>query len=151
MSTTVHKTALRLPIPSLSGRPLEDVVAYFTEFLGEPEEVDGDENGLYYFGYPSWYEKNKTRSPMDFIHPVTDNKGNWAFEILLALSLDGYNHETGLCPECLHGKPLDTRAALELAETLRLMGYEETAPCELVSYSWYNGGDEPVKFNLFAW
>lgn len=148
MSGYVHKTALRLPIPRLTGRSFSDVLAYFTEYLGPPEEVDEDDE---HFWYPSWYESNVLRGSMSFIHPITDHKGHWAFEILLALHCIDWNYSTGLCPDVLQGKPIDPRPAMRLAEDLRMMGYEELAPFELVSYTWHNGGDEPVHFDLAAW
>ena len=149
MSTTEHKVVYRVPIPELRGRSSAEALAYFRARLGEPRVLDGytveDEDldlDLYWrYGY-SVYDDENPKGPREFIVAV-ERYGHyeWAVDLVLAHRLgDDIRGTKGLRPGYLYGAPLSTDG---LGEILTKHGF----PCdgELRTYSWYNGGDEPIS------
>lgn len=134
MSGYESKTVLRAEIPLLRGANKNDVYLFLKNILGEPPEIDVEDDGTVNFFR---YEAN----PGEFQE---------AFE----LSYRGSgNQKVGVEYVFGHKKEedMDERISLnvinEIAEKMtKLFQIDPDTLC-IFSYSWYNGSDEPVEFN----
>lgn len=154
MSCKETKVVVRLYLPELEG-DMKKALAFYRKHFGEPEEVFEDES---YFYYESPKNNSKLKDRMErnvdlrdpenirpYLHPVY--RGNqFGVEVWLAhRDYNSYN-SMGLRPGILHGDPIDLDDVLEIRKFLDDEGFDTTW-MSFHSYTWYNGGDEPVKFH----
>ena len=145
MSTEVSKVVYRVRLFDLEKLPFEDVVSYFREKLGEPEDV---EEGWISYGNLVYAETNPTEFK-DFVRPVrvnTPQGTQWGVEVVLGImNLDNYRPR-GWRPEVLAGAGIDLRGVVE---GLVRLGFfpSEVLLGRIHAYTWYNGVDEPVRFD----
>lgn len=130
MSCMESKMVLRVEIESLKGDSCDDAYVYFKTFLGEADEVEVWDGKIKYF----YYDESKH----EFV-PVLQYDGvRWGIDYILDYHYDG-NRKSG--------KSEYTVAEI-IASTERMcrMFNVSSDDIKLVSYEWYNGGDEPVSF-----
>lgn len=128
MSCMERKTILRAKIPFLKDFSRNLVYEYFENILGKANEVEIWDDEIEYFRYDTE------------IQPVEDNEGNWGVDYVFHHSSDYTtyidNKSNGITLTEFQNK------AFELAN---LFGIEPNS-IKLMSYDWYNGGDEPISF-----
>lgn len=128
MSCMESKLVFRCELPELYGMSYEEVLPYFTERIGNPSYIDENDGVINYFEY----EGN--------LQPVYDYDNNvWGIDYI-AGQVDENKHD-------------DLRISLSVHEIEMI--FAELFGCfsineddvRLVSYSWYNGADEPISFD----
>lgn len=143
MSTEVSKVVYRIP---LDMEP-QEVLSFFRDILGEPEEVYYSEDNEIRFYYDDGGLEYKKTNPTDFkefVCPCRDVKTNkWGLEVIISImNHDRYNY-IGLIPNVLSGHAIDIdivkAGLLDLGLNIDLINKGK-----LYAYTWYNGGDEPV-------
>lgn len=136
MSYNESKTVLRVEIPELRGKSNKEAYEYFLPILGEPDDIDEWEGEVEYFSY---YEKNHKFVPVSE-NSYSRNAANdkWGVDLILAYGND-YNETIG---EANHSLGELQNLAQEMAEKFNI----DPSRCKVVSYTWYNGGDEPIDF-----
>lgn len=130
MNCMESKMALRVEIESLKGNSYDDAYAYFKAFLGEADDLEEWEGKIEYFNY----DESKHE-----IVPALQYKGvRWGIDYILDYHYDG---------ERKNGK--SSYSMSEIAAMVKKISIMLNVSCDnikLVSYEWYNGGDEPVEF-----
>jgi hypothetical protein len=132
MSCMERKTTLRMEIPSLQGKDYTEAFEYFRNILGEPEELDLDEETgeVYYFSYEGKFQ------------PVYDySNKKWGADLILYHSSD---YKVYVSSDYERGVTLKEFNMLADELVGKFGGNKEDI--KLLSYEWYNGGDEPVRF-----
>lgn len=130
MSCMESKMTLRVEIESLKGNTYEEAYPYFKAFLGEADDVDEWEGKVEYFSY----DKSD-----NLIVPVLQHKDKrWGIDYILDYHYDGRSKV---------GKESYTLLEIDIiASKLSKTFSVNKDDIRLVSYEWYNGGDEPVSF-----
>lgn len=130
MSCMESKMALRVEIESLKGDSYDDAYAYFKAFLGEADEVGEWEGKVEFFGY----DKSKHK----YVPVFQYSEKRWGIDHILDYHYDGNRRK---------GKSNYALSEIELLteEICRIFNVNKD-DITLVSYEWYNGSDEPVKF-----
>lgn len=129
MSCNEYKTVLRSEIPQLKGKTYNEVYPFFVELLGEPDEKDEWDGEIEYFYYGGKYK------------PVYDyDTERWGIDLTLHHASD---YKTYIQMET-NGLTLGEFKSLAY-EMSQKFGIDENK-VRLISYSWYNGADEPIKF-----
>ena len=136
MSETEYKTVLRFQIPALDQKGYPEVLEYFRSRLGEPEDIDEWEGEIEYFSYP--------REAL--MRPVCRNK-QWGVEAVLVHTR--YRDTFGYSPQLCKNQGVSLAELQKFGEEFSKIGFDEKdiATMKLYSYSWYNGGDDPVHFD----
>jgi hypothetical protein len=120
-----YKTALRAALSDI--RSDAEHLAWMREHVGEPVEVDEEDADDLWFSY--------RRRPFD--EPYLKDccwRGVYGVELVLLHDVEDPSGQLALTVDEL----------LEHVERLRrLVG---DSPIKLFSYSWYNGGDEPISW-----
>ena len=135
MSYNETKSVLRAEIPQLKGKSRTEALEYFRQILGEPDDVDIWDGEVDFFEYE---EKNHTYIPVEeYSYGKTDDD-RWGGDLILAYSND-YGVEEG-----------DMNYSLEelsvLADKMARKFNINPKNIRLLSYTWYNGSDEPRFF-----
>lgn len=123
------KIVLRAELPELKGKNRTEVFPIYKELLGEPETLDEFDGEIEYFQYAGKYQA------------VQDYKENrWGIDLVLHHES---NYRTYIEMET-NGLSLEEfeRLATEMAEKFNV----DKKKIRLMSYSWYNGVDEPIFF-----
>lgn len=124
MSDMEYKTVVRLPLPNLDGLSTTEVLKFFREKIGEPsdvDELDGKVEGFY-------YEDGEYR-------PIYDHETKrWAIDKVLAE--EDESQEKDPIPMTVH-KLANIEANMQIKFGTRNKVF-------FLSYSWYNGENEPV-------
>lgn len=157
MSTTERKVVLRFKLPQLAGN-FQAALAYFTERLGPPEEVDTEDEWLFYKK-----PKNKDLAPpftqfldhADIVRPfivpcsVRNQMGymEYGFEVWLAHMDETHYKASGLLPEIMEGKGINFAHIDLIRRALIKIGFPDHIQPSIHAYSWYNGTDEPIRFD----
>lgn len=137
MSYNESKTVLRVEIPHLRGKSNKEAYEYFLPILGEPDDVDEWEGEVEYFSY---YEKNHRFVPVsECSYGRNAANDKWGVDLILAYGND-YNENIG---DANHSLGELHKLSLELADKFNI----DPNTCRVVSYTWYNGGDEPIEFD----
>jgi hypothetical protein len=130
MSYTEYKTVIRTKIDGLKNKSKNEVYEFFKSVIGEAKEVDEYDGKIDYFHYDD---------DAGMLCPVQNYRTKqWGVDYVLAHGSD-YN-----------GSPSDVNLSLrDIKKHCNMLttrfGVKESN-CKLVSYSWYNGGDEPIHF-----
>jgi len=130
MSCVEDKTVLRVEIPRLSGINKTEAFNYFKKILGEPNDIDNDEKEVYYFEYNGRFQ------------PVYDsNNKKWGIDLVLAHKS---TYKTYIQFDYKKGITLKEFGLLadELCQKFDI----KKEDVKLLSFSWYNGGAEPISF-----
>jgi len=126
MSYNETKLAIRLEIKKLRCKSEHEAYLYFREiFKREPDDIDYDENNIVNYFY---YDSSE-------FEIVRDDNNRWGIDYNLHC---GEEHETAIINMELIDKLVDN-----ICDTFNVYRYE----CKLVSYTWYNGADEPILFS----
>lgn len=136
MSYNESKTVLRVEIPHLKGKGMKEAYEYFYPILGEPDDLDEWDGEIEYFSY---YEKNHRFVPVDeYSYGRDATNDRWGVDLILS-----YGNDYGDC----NGKANHSLGELrQLAEEMAEKFNVDPDTCRVVSYTWYNGGDEPREF-----
>nr|WP_156736351.1 hypothetical protein [Mycobacterium sp. E3298] len=129
MSHTEYKTVIRAKIEGLEGKSKNEVYEFFKDILGEAKWIDEYDGEIERFSYED--------KPGNFVAIQEYKSKQWGVDYILAHGSDYSDgsdvnlsmEEIGGCCRLLNEK----------------FGVKESE-CRLVSYSWYNGGDEPINF-----
>ncbi len=146
MSTTEYKTVIRKHVPVLKGLSPSEALEYFEKCLGRKafeveREDDGDKTSpVEYFCF---YDPYSHKSKRDMIIPTgiphfVDGWDHWYVDYILNWEDDDNSEDPSV-------------VSLEkLQEIWGVMNnvFGSEGECSLVSYSWYNCGDEPIEFNI---
>jgi hypothetical protein len=135
MSCTEYKTVIRAEIPVLNGKGMTEAYAYFQPILGEADYLDEWDGEVEYFQYEEM--KNDFVPVFEYSYGKTDNK-RIGVDYILSYSND-YGSSKGKTN-------FSFEELAKLAEVIAEKFDIDPKKCRLVSYSWYNGGDEPVEF-----
>lgn len=136
MSYNESKTVLRIEIPSLRGKSYHEAYKYFSSILGEADDIDDWDDVIEYFSY---YEKNHKYIPVrEYSYGRDAVNDRWGVDLLLAYGND-YRDSIGRANHSLQEL---NKLANDLGEKFNV----DPKTARLVSYTWYNGGDEPVNF-----
>jgi hypothetical protein len=136
MSYNESKTVIRVEIPHLRGKGNKEAYEFFYPILGEPDDVDEWDGEIEYFSY---YEKNHRFIPVsEYSYGRNAANDRWGVDLIIAYDND-YNEGKGRANHSL--QELNELAG-EMAEKFNV----DPNRCRLVSYTWYNGGDEPIEF-----
>jgi hypothetical protein len=123
-----YKTVLRAEIPSLQGANKNTAYEYFKNILGEAPDVED------YDGEIEWFEYDGELQP---IHDWDTKK--WGIDLILKHTSD---YKVKVKNDYKNGVTLTEFK--ELADRLvQKFGVNENQ-IRLISYDWYNGGDEPI-------
>lgn len=129
MSCNESKTVLRAEFPKLKGKTRQEVYPFFLNLLGKPEEVDEYDGVVEYFYYEGKHQ------------PVYDyDSKRWGIDLVLHHESD---YKTYIEMES-NGLTLDEFN--KLAHDMSLKFEIDKYKVRLISYTWYNGADEPIKF-----
>ncbi|MGG1659486.1 hypothetical protein [Brevibacillus sp. NRS-1366] len=129
MSHMEYKTVIRVALPELEGLDHNQALPFFKEKVGEPKHLDEWDGVVEWFTYD---DKPNTYCPVESL----EGKYKWGIDYVLMHS-DGYDYNT-----------LDISLS-ELERYIDLLVQKfsvKKEDCRLLSYSWYNGGDEPIRF-----
>lgn len=130
MSCMESKMALRVEIENLKGSTYDEAYPYFKAFLGEADEVEDWEEKIEYFHY----DKLKH----EFVPVLQYNGKRWGIDYIL------HHYYNGTIKK---GKTEYTLTEINAAtERICQLFNVSKDEIKLVSYEWYNGGDEPVTF-----
>lgn len=129
MSHTENKIVLRAEFPQLHGKSVTDVYPFYREILGEPSEMDEYEGEVFYFKHAGKYQA---------AHDYNNNR--WGVDLVLHHKSD-YTTYVGMKSNGLSLGEFD-----QLANTMPQMFEIDKSKVRLISYTWYNGGDEPIAF-----
>lgn len=130
MSCMESKMVLRVEIESLKGNSYDEAYPYYKSFLGEADEVEEWEGNVEFFTY----EKSKH----EFIPVLEYGEQRWGIDYILDYHYDGRRR---------NGKSAYTLSEI-ISATERICRTFNVSNdnVKLISYEWYNGGDEPVSF-----
>jgi hypothetical protein len=129
MSCNETKTVLRAEFPRLKGKSINEVYPLYVQFLGEANEVEEWKGKVDYFRYEGKFQ------------PVHDyDSKRWGIDLVLHHESD-YN--TYIEMET-NGLTLDEFN--KLANEMSLKFEVDKYRIRLISYTWYNGSDEPISF-----
>jgi hypothetical protein len=129
MSCNESKTVLRAEFPRLKGKSRNEAYPFYVKFLGEPIEVEEWNGEVDYFRYDGEYQ------------PVYDyDSKRWGIDLVLHHESD-YNTYIEMKT---NGLTLDEFN--KLANEMSLKFEVDKYKIRLISYSWYNGSDEPISF-----
>lgn len=129
MSCNETKIVLRAEIPRLKGKTMTEVYPFYLEILGEPNDLDEYDGEIEYFEYDGKYQ------------PAHDyDSGRWGIDLVLHHKSD---YKTYIEMES-NGLTLDEFH--KLAHEMSLKFTIDKYKVRLISYTWYNGADEPIKF-----
>ncbi|GIN55043.1 MULTISPECIES: hypothetical protein [Bacillus subtilis group] len=129
------KTVLRAEIPHLKGVDTTEAYKYFKRLLGEADDFDEweDENEIDYFVYEALFHK--------YVPVASYGDGDmiiWGIDCILA-----YKDDHGNCK----GKDIYSLAELKsYAEEMAKKFDVNPDKVKLLSYTWYNGVEEPIRF-----
>ena len=122
MSDNETKVAVIARLRELDGKNREDVIGFFKERLGKPDEYDDDEDWFY-------------RPEQDKIVPYSSLDDAWGVEYTIFIS--DYN-------EYYHTVYKSLQEIQQIIEKMKQKFPEILdEDIKLVSYTWYNGVDEP--------
>lgn len=124
------KMVLRVEIESLKGNTYDDAYGFFKAILGEADEVEEWEGNIEFFSYDE--------SKHTYIPVLQYNEKRWGIDYILDYHYDG-NRRNGKSSYTL------TEITCLTEEIIRVFSVSKD-DVKLVSYEWYNGSDEPVKF-----
>lgn len=128
MSCMESKLVFRCELPELHGMSHGEVLPYFAERMGDPSYIAENDGVINYFEY----EGN--------LQPVYDYDNNiWGIDYIA-----GQVNENEY--EDLYISLSMGEIEMIFAELYGLFGVNED-DVRLVSYSWYNGADEPISFD----
>jgi hypothetical protein len=130
VSCNESKTVLRAEFPRLKGKSRIEVYPFYLELLGEPDYKDEYDGVVEYFEY-----KGKYQPAYDY-----DTK-RWGIDLVLHHESD---YSTYIEMES-NGLTLDEFH--KLAHEMSLKFEIDKYRVRLISYTWYNGSDEPIKFD----
>lgn len=129
MSCNESKTVLRAEFPRLKGKSANEVYPFYKKLLGEPSDIDEWRGEVDWFEYEGKYQ------------PVHDYENDrWGIDLILRHESD---YETYIEMES-NGFTLDEFH--KLAHEMSLRFEVDKYRIKLMSYTWYNGADEPIKF-----
>jgi hypothetical protein len=125
MSTYEFVTVVRLPLPELDNKNNEEVLAYFAEHIGEPEDHDVGCGYIYHGDIEDRIGKYRP------VHGY--ETGRWCVDLIL-------HHERDAQETIL------TISAATLAKFEKQMQeeFEASAGAFFTSYCWYTGVDEDI-------
>jgi hypothetical protein len=129
MSCNESKIVLRSEIPRLKDKTYNEAFLYFKEILGEPNEIDEYDGEVEYFQY-----EGKLQPIFDY-----DSK-RWGIDLVLHHESD---YKTYIKMKS-NGLTLDDFNSL--ANQISLQFSIDKYKIKLMSYTWYNGVDEPINF-----
>ena len=134
MSTNITKFGIRAKLYNLNGKSPEEVLEYFAGkgfHLEDPEED--------FESYPVFKEGFHLKDSVNKTYPIRSGQtGEWGIEHLYYYSTDG--NEKGST-----SKYMET-----IYEDMRVLETEYDVDIEQIiifSYTYYNGGDEPISFH----
>jgi hypothetical protein len=130
MSCNETKVVLRAEFPRLKGKTRQEVYPFYLELLGEPTDKDEWDGVVEYFSYEGKYQ------------PAYDHDSKrWGIDLVLHHESDYntyINMETnGLTLDEFH----------KLAHEMSIKFEVDKYKIRLISYTWYNGSDEPIQFD----
>jgi hypothetical protein len=123
MSEEITKNVIRFRIPQLKGKSVQEAFDFFTNTIGEPEEIDKYDGELEYFNYKEKYS----------VHEKNDE---WYFDIVLSTS-ESYDNYF-----CMTFRDL-LETTEEISEKFEILDIENI---NILCYTWYTGVDEPINF-----
>jgi len=130
MSCMESKVVLRAELPELKGKSRNEVYPVFVNLIGEADDIDEYEGEIEYFQYEGE------------IQPVYDyDSKRWGIDHVLHHESD-YRTYIKMKSNGLSLKEFD-----ELASQMEEKFGIDKSKVRLISYSWYNGGDEPINFD----
>ena len=131
MSCDEFKTVIRSELKELHKKSKTQVYEYFKNLIGEAEDVD-----IYEDGTVEWFHYEDNAG--DFCPVQSYRTGQWGVDYVLSHTDDYSDARSNV-----------NLSIEEIRQYCRLLedkfGVSEEN-CKLVSYSWYNGADEPIKF-----
>ena len=134
MSYNESKTVLRFEIPHLRGKSCGEVYEYFKPIIGEADEVDEWNGEIDYFHY----ERHRPLIPVFEMTYDKSKDDKVGVDYILC-----YENDYGK----RQGKANHSIAELtELSEKVAKKFGLDASMGRVVSYTWYNGGDEPIYF-----
>lgn len=137
MSYNESKTVLRAEIPMLRGKSIHEAYEYFSPLLGKPDDVDEWDGKVELFRYMN---SKHDYVPVEKHVSGKTNDTRWGVDYILAYAND-YGDKKGKANHSL--KELQSIAE-EMAKKFEI----NPENCRLVSYTWYNGSEEPIEFAL---
>jgi hypothetical protein len=129
MSCNETKIVLRAEFPHLHGKSRKEVYPFYQDILGEPNEVDEYDGEVDYFRYEGKYQ------------PVHDyDNDRWGIDLIL-------HHESDYKTYIeMNSNGLSLSEFDQLASSMSQVFGVDRKNVRLLSYTWYNGSDEPIKF-----
>lgn len=131
MSSTEVKFAVRGHVRALDDMTADEAFPFFQERMGDPDDIDSDDEGVQYFRYEA--KKNGGWAVVNT--EAGFRKGKWGIDFVL---LDGYEHK-------------DPWPGVVAIPDLAAIAHQMTSrfgvePADIVvtAYTWYNGVDEPI-------
>lgn len=137
MSYNESKTVLRAELPMLRGKNIHEAYEYFSPLLGKADYVDEWDGKVEFFRYMD--------SKHDYV-PVEKNVSGkasdkrWGIDYILAYAND-YGDKKGKANHSL-------RELQSIAEEMAKKFEINPEDCRIVSYTWYNGSEEPIEFEV---
>lgn len=129
MSCNESKIVLRAEFPQLKGKNRTEVFPFYKDILGEPSELEEYEGEIQYFEY-----EGKFLPAYDF------NKKRWGIDLVL-------HHQSDYKTFIKHkSNGLSLGEFEALANSMSQLFGVDKSKVRLISYTWYNGVDEPVTF-----
>lgn len=134
MSGMVYKSVLRAEIKELRGKGRTEAFAFFRPLLGEPEDIEVYEGEVEYFAYE---EKAEALVPVQELSNRSNGEKRWGVDYVLS-----YSREDNEGEDSIVSLASLNEISLELTKKFGI----EPSSVRVLSYSWYNGGDEPILF-----
>lgn len=129
MSCNETKIVLRAEFPELKGKSKTEVYPFYQKILGEPDEIDMYDGEVDYFSYEGKYQP---------CHNYYQNR--WGIDLVLHHESD---YKVYIQMES-NGISLDEFKKLA-DEMSKKFGVDKNE-IRLMTYTWYNGTDEPIYF-----
>jgi hypothetical protein len=131
LSETETKFVVRGHLRQFDGKTAHDVIDFFTERLGQPDDMDSDDEGINEF----FYEAKKHDGWRAVSTEVGWRPGKWGVDFVVA---EGYFDDVD--EECAIALP----TLLVIADQMRERFGIPPEDVRVAGYSWYNGVDEPI-------
>ncbi|MBG9549752.1 hypothetical protein [Cytobacillus firmus] len=130
MSCNEKKVVLRAEFPQLQGKNRTEVFPFYKEILGVPSELDEYEGEVEYFEYEGKYQ-----SAYDY------NNKRWGIDWVL-------HHESDYKTYIeMRTNGVSLGDFEKMASAMSQIFGVDKSKVRLISYTWYNGVDEPIKFD----
>lgn len=124
-----YKTVLRAEFPELEGKSRTEVYPFYKDIIGEADELEDYDGEVEYFSYEGKYQP---------VHRY--EKDRWGIDHVL-------HHESDYKTYIeLKTNGVSLSEFEEMASKMSVKFGVDKSKIRLISYSWYNGSDEPIVF-----